>query len=494
MALQVSVLPKDLFVLLRPSAHYSTTLCATARGLPPDTTACCCLFVRSHYLSDTCIRLLVCAAVSEDLLVLSRPFSHHSTTLCATARYSPLDTTTRRHYFRPFPRLPCIFQRSQAWVACSEDLFVLFGLSFHRFPTLCATASCSAPDTLACRHLSCPSHRLPETVTGLPWRGAALCLEVCNRIWLQFLFSPELAISWSLLPFLDTLTHLHLILAFHLLFYTSIRFLTRAAASISRGSRSRLQALHPFRNLLSRALPCLWKRCPLFPLQNLSHTLGRSLGRATASSTGSSRSHLFRLCYFLGLAFAESTFCMAKTSKVSSAHPSQHCHTLAGLRSVFCFWKFEIAHGSTFGTCWDLPLRALPRLWQKLTPSLLHILLNTHPRLLDRSTTTSSGSFRLHLIVSLTSGTCRPALCLVYSKNHHRFFFTSIHPSTFSCALRISQAWCFCISPQYIPQFEIVLQCAGFSLLLGVSIFQHYKSDIETHVKTCAAGNFLSLR
>ena len=99
MALQVSVLPKDLFVLLRPSAHYSTTLCATARSLPSDTSACCCLIWSSQRLLCAVRPLLVCAALSEDLFVLLRLPSRNSTTLCSTARYSPLDTTTCRRHF-----------------------------------------------------------------------------------------------------------------------------------------------------------------------------------------------------------------------------------------------------------------------------------------------------------------------------------------------------------------------------------------------------------
>jgi hypothetical protein len=186
-----------------------------------------------------------------------------------------------------------------------------------------------------------------------------LDLEVCNRIWLQFLFSQKLATSRSVLPFLDTLAHLHLIFAFHLLPYITICFLAPAAASISGGSKSHLRALHPFRNLLSRALPCSWKRRPLLPLRNLSYTLRRLLGRATASSTGSLTSHLLRLCYVLGIAFSVHLL-HGEDSNISSAHPSQHSPTLAGPRSVFRFSMLDIAHSCALGTFWDLPLRASP--------------------------------------------------------------------------------------------------------------------------------------
>lgn len=108
MALQVSVLPKDLFVSLRPSAHYFSTLCATARSLPPDTAACCCLFVRSHYPSDTCIRLLVCAALSGDWLVLSRPFPiirPRCALLHVVHRWTQLHVAISSDLFNTFPAL-----------------------------------------------------------------------------------------------------------------------------------------------------------------------------------------------------------------------------------------------------------------------------------------------------------------------------------------------------------------------------------------------------
>lgn len=198
-------------------------------------------------------------------------------------------------------------------------------------------------------------------------------LEVCNRIWLHFLFSPEHATSRSVLPFLDTLAHLHLILVFHLLFNTTIRFLARAAALISGGSRSYLQALHRFRNLLSRALPWLWKRPSLFPLHNVCYTLRRLLGPATASSTGSSRSHLLRLCYVLELAFSQSTFCMAKDPNTSSAHAS-------------------------------------------------HIVTS----LLVRAASSVAGCSTSHTVSpSVLSGTCCFVLCLAYGRSFHLPLFTS---------------------------------------------------------------------
>ena len=129
----------------------------------------------------------------------------------------------------------------------------------------------------------------------------------------------------------------------------------------------------------------------------------------------------------------------------------------------------------------------MPCLWQEFLSSLLHIVPNTHLRLLERAAATSSGSFRSYSVTSsLLSGTCRPGLCLVYGKNLYRLIVTFILSSTLYYALRSSQAF---KSPSGTFLGLSSFCCALRSRHFRVFPSSNFTSCLLRHVNVCAAAS-----